>query len=140
MLVTLGCAGLPGAGGDRAQRGDPRVAPGRAECDTQQGQGAETCWWDLGPWRAVSGSSLHPSGCVPSYPTLCPCPSGTAGVWWPQDLLLKLSKRVQVMPGTNQLSSLGQNVRGECVFPKGNWSRNTGVRRSCLVKIVNKHS
>lgn len=47
-------------------------------------------------------------------------------------------QRGQVMPGTKQLFPLRHNVQGECVFPKGNWSRNIGVRRSCLVKIVNK--
>lgn len=129
--------GSPGLGGDRAQCGDPGVAPGRAECDTQQGPGAETSWWDLGLWRAVPGSSLHPSGCPLVPHTVSP------SQWHCRGLVAsgpapEAQQRVQVTPGTNQLSSLSQNVQGECVFPKGNWSRNTGVRRSCLVKIVNK--
>lgn len=32
--------------------------PGRAECGTQQGPGAESSW-------AMGSSALHPSGCVP---------------------------------------------------------------------------
>lgn len=47
-------------------------------------------------------------------------------------------QRAQVPPGSRQLFSLSLNLQGQCVFPKGNWSRNGAGRRSCLGEIVNK--
>lgn len=108
--------------------------PGRAECGTQQGPGAETCWWDLGCGEQCQAGPASLRVC-PLLPHTVSPPQWHCRVAWAP--LLKFS-RDQVTPGTKQLLSLSHNVQGECVFPRGNWSRNTGARRSCLVKIVNK--
>lgn len=74
MLVTLGWA--PQGWG---VAGLSVGTPGRAECGTQQGPGAETCWWDLGLWRAVPGRPCIPQGVSPPAPHRVPTPVALQG-------------------------------------------------------------
>lgn len=103
--------------------GDPRVAPGTLSVAPSREQGQRAA--------AVHGSS---SCALRVSPARVPVP---AGLWWPWELLLKPSRGLRCLLGAGS-SSLSHNLQGQCVFPKGNWSRNGAGRRSCLGEIVNK--
>ena len=111
--------GGTGLWGDRARRGDRRVAPARSWVRHPAGNCCRNLTVGPGAWE--SGAKLFPWHCgvVPSCPPrslVSPGRSseaGDAGV--PRDHCSPLSEP----SWASQLSFLNQNVEGECAFSKG---------------------